>query len=136
FAYNRAMRIWRIAVVLLVASIVPRGGLADVPPSPRLTALAAKVAKDRGAEEAFWKQVADEGTPLVEDIKDPKGRLLVSFVYRARPGVKAVAMYGAPGGINGYARLEPIAGTHVFAYRALVDPAARFSYRLAPGDDF
>jgi len=108
----------------------------DAPASPRLSELAAKVAANqRGAEDAFWSRIAGEGTPLVEDVHDPAGRLLVTFVYRARPDTRAVALYNAPGGIYGYARLEQLAGTGVFAYSALVDPAARFSYVLAPGDD-
>jgi enterochelin esterase-like enzyme len=44
-------------------------------------------------------------------------------------------MYAAPGGMYSYARLARLAGTDVFAYSALVDPSARFSYVLAPGDD-
>jgi len=129
------MRIWPIAMVVVVMASRAYG---DVAMSPRLAALAAKVAaKERGAEDAFWKQVSDEGTPLVEDTRDPRGRLLVTFVYRARPDTRAVAIYDAPGGINGgYARLDRLAGTGVFAYSALVDPAARFTYFFAPGDDF
>lgn len=129
------MRTWLATVVLLA---VVSSAHADPPTSPRLAALAAKVAaRQRGAEDAFWKQAADEGTPLVEDIKDPRGRLLVTFVYRARPDTRAVAVYNAPEGMNGgYARLERLAGTGVFAYSALVDPRARFAYLFAPGDDF
>lgn len=109
----------------------------DGPTSPRLAALSAKVAAgERGAEDTFWKQVTDEGTPIVEDIHDPKGRLLVTFLYRARPDIHAVAMFGAPdGAAAGYARLERLAGTAVFAHSALVDPAARIAYNLVPGDD-
>jgi hypothetical protein len=121
-----------VAAVLVVAARAD----ADAPVSPRLAALAAQVAaKQRGAEDAFWNQVAGEGTPLVEDTRDPKGRLLVTFVYRAKPDTRAVAMYAAPGGIYSYAQLARLAGTGVFAYSALVDPSARFSYVLAPGDD-
>jgi enterochelin esterase family protein len=110
---------------------------ADAPASPRLAAFAAKVAaKERGAEDAFWKQVTDEGTPMVEDVHDPKGRLLVTFLYRAKPDTRVVAMIGAPdGGSAGYARLQRLAGTAVFAHSALVDRTARFSYMFAPGDD-
>jgi enterochelin esterase-like enzyme len=110
---------------------------ADAPASPRLAALAAKVAaKERGAEDVFWKQVADEGTPMVEDIHDPKGRLLVTFLYRARPDTRVVSMFGAPDGAAvGYAKLERLAGTAVFARSALTDPTARFTYILLPGDD-
>jgi len=128
------MRILALAVAAVL--VIAARADADAPVSPRLAALAAQVAaKQRGAEDAFWNQVAGEGTPLVEDTRDPKGRLLVTFVYRARPDTRAVAMYAAPGGIYSYAQLARLAGTGVFAYSALVDPSARFSYVLAPGDD-
>jgi hypothetical protein len=127
------MRIWAVVVAVVVIGAEAHAG---GPVSPRLAALAVRVAaKQRGAEDAFWKQVADEGAPLVEDTRDPEGRLLVTFVYRAKPDTRAVALYSAPGGIYSYARLERLAGTDVFAYSALVAPSARFSYVLAPGDD-
>src|SRR5262245_833542 len=106
------MRSW----ILVIAAVAISSPASAAPTSPRLAALAAQVAtKQRGVEDAFWKQVADEGTPLVEDTHDPKGRLLLTFVYRARPDTRAVAMYAAPGGMYSYARLERIAGTGVFA---------------------
>ncbi|HEX4421641.1 MAG TPA: alpha/beta hydrolase-fold protein [Kofleriaceae bacterium] len=136
------MRISPVVIAVVVGVIAGVAGVrsspahADPPASPRLAALAAKVAANqRGAEDAFWRQVTDEGTPLVEDIGDARGRLLLTFVYRARPDTRAVAMYNAPGGIYSYARLARLPGTGVFAYSALVDPSARFSYVLAPGDD-
>jgi enterochelin esterase family protein len=128
------MRICPVVVAAVVA--IGSRAYAEAPVSPRLAELAAKVAANqRGAEAAFWTRVAGEGTPLVEDTRDPKGRLLLTFVYRAKPDTRAVAMYAAPGGMFSYARLARLAGTDVFAYSALVDPSARFSYVLAPGDD-
>jgi enterochelin esterase-like enzyme len=118
---------------LLVLLLVGRVAAAEPSPSPRLSALAAKPA----TQDAFWKQLATEGTPLVEDIKDPKGRLLVSFLYRAKPGTKHVALYNAPNGtLLGYQALAHIPKTETFAWSALVAPDARFTYFLAPGDNF
>jgi enterochelin esterase family protein len=118
---------------LLVLALLCRVVAAEPSPSPRLAALAAKPA----TQDAFWKQVATEGTPLVEDIKDPKGRLLVSFLYRAKPGTKHVAMYNAPNGtLFGYQQLARIPKTDTFAWSTLVAPDARFTYFLAPGDNF
>lgn len=125
------MRAWVMMVVVMLGAVSLAH--AGPPPSPRIAALAARPA----TVSAFWKQAASEGTPIVEDVHDPKGRLLVTFVYRARPGTKHVAMYNAPTlAPAGYARLERIAGTDVFAWSALVDPAARFTYWFAPDDDF
>ena len=129
------MRSCVVAAVAAAAAIATPAH-ADPPASPRLAALATQVAaRQRGAEDAFWTQAVADGTPLVEDVHDPKGRLLLTFLYRARPDTRAVALYVAPGGIYNYARLERLAGTGVFAYSALVEPSARFSYVLAPGDD-
>jgi enterochelin esterase-like enzyme len=129
-----------VAIAWVLLLVGPARG--DGPTSPRLAALSARVAAgERGAEDTFWKQVSEEGTPIVEHVPDAKGRLLVTFLYRARPDIHAVAMFGAPDGAPGmplghYARLERLRGTSVFAHSALVDPAARITYILVPGDDF
>jgi enterochelin esterase family protein len=123
------MCIW-VSVSLLVLGLSPAS--AEPPVSPRIAALAAAPA----TMDAFWERVTAEGTPLVEDINDPKGRLLVTFVYRATPGLSHVAVYQAPGGNSGYAQLKQVVGTDVFAWSTLVDPATRFTYSLAPGDNY
>lgn len=120
--------------------VTPARGDASV--SPRLAELSARIAAgERGAEDAFWKRVSAEGAPLIEDVHDAKGRLLVTFLYRAQPDTRAVAMFGAPDGAPGfpigtYAALERVPKTSVFAHSALVDPTARITYVLVPGDDF
>jgi hypothetical protein len=86
------MRIW---VSLLVLGVSPV--YAEPPASPRIAALAAAPS----TADAFWGRVTAEGTPLVEDVKDPKGRLLVTFVYRATPDITHVAVYQAPGAVAG-----------------------------------
>jgi enterochelin esterase family protein len=130
------MRPW----VMLVIVCWGAASIASAQPvsSPRIEALTKKlVAKERDAEDAFWKQLAVEGTPIVEDIKDPKGRALITFVYRAKPATKAVAVYGTPNGeAVGYAKMSRLANSNVFAVSVLADPRARFMYWLAPGDDF
>src|ERR1044071_2428626 len=99
-----------VAIAWTLLFLAPARG--DGPTSPRLAELSSKVAAgDHSAEDTFWKQVTDEGTPLVEDVHDAKGRLLVTFLYRAQPDTSAVAMFGAPDGaasipLSGYASLE------------------------------
>ena len=132
------------SVIVAIACTLLRVGPArgDELASPRLAELSAKVAaQERGAEDTFWRRVTDEGTPMVEDVHDAKGRLLVTFLYRAQPDTRAVAMFGAPGGapafpLGGYAKLARLTGTSVFAHSELVNPAARITYILVPGDDF
>jgi enterochelin esterase-like enzyme len=129
-----------VAIAWTLLLVAPARG--DGTASPRLAELYAKVgAGERGAEDTFWKRVTDEGTPMVEDVHDLKGRLLVTFLYRARPETRAVAMFGAPDGapgfpLGGYVGLERLTGTSVFAHSALVNPASRITYILVPGDDF
>ena len=125
------MHAWVIAVVVVVVSA--SSVRADTPHSPRLDALAAAPS----TANVFWARLATEGTPIVEDVGDSRGRLLVTFVYRAKPGITHVAAYGVPSGDNGnYARLARVKGTDAFAWSVLLEPSARFTYRLAPGDDF
>ena len=128
---TRLMLVLILAAHATIASAQPAP--ANPPSSPRLTVLATKPATEAG----FWKQVATEGTPLVEDVKDPKGRLLVSFIYRAKPGTKYVAMYNAPNQRTfGHQQLTRIPKTNTFAWSGLVSPDARFTYWLSPGDNF
>ena len=56
------------------------------PQSPTLQRLQAELAEKRpGALKAFWKQVAKQGTPLVEPLDAE--RVLVTFLWRQqRPG--------------------------------------------------
>ena len=121
------MRAWVIALVMCFAA----SAHADPPTSPQIDALA----KAPSSASEFWARVAKAGTPIVEDVGDPHGRLLVTFVYRAKPGVTHVAAYGVPSGEN-YARLVRVKGTDAFAWSTMLEPSARFTYRLAPGDDF
>ena len=75
--------------------------------SPRIWTLAAKP----WTVDEFWKQVEAEGTPIVENVFDPDGRVLVTFVYRAGPATKHVALYHVPSGEQiGYAQMERIPG--------------------------
>jgi enterochelin esterase family protein len=117
-----------IALAMLVALRVH----ASPPQSPRIAALAAKPA----SAPALWKQLAVEGTPMIEDVHDPSGRLLVTFVYRAKPGITRVAVLRAPTLANAdFAQLERVAGTDAFAWSVLVDPTARFTYFFVPNND-
>jgi enterochelin esterase-like enzyme len=124
------MRSWWIVAVLVTLLC----GVAHSSPylSPRIATLAAKP----WTVDEFWNQVEAEGTPIVENVFDPQGRVLVTFVYRAGPAIKHVALYHVPSEEQGgYAQMERIPGTNVFAWSAFVEPTARFTYALAPGDD-
>ena len=63
----------------------------DPNPSPRINALGKQAADGNADINAFWKQVAAEGTPLVESIeKDPQHQLICRFEYKSRYNTSVV----------------------------------------------
>lgn len=63
-----------------------RIGYRDPLLSPRLIALQQRLADgDHAALESFWKEVAEQGTPLVEPLEGVEDRVLVTFLVRAEP---------------------------------------------------
>ena len=114
-----------LAVNIVAASAVAR---ADPPPSPRMTALADKLAAhERGAEDSFWRQLATEGTPIFEDVHEP-GRVLVTFVWRGKPDTQHVAVIGPVMSPSPEADLLRVPGSNVFARSLLLPESARFNY--------
>ncbi|MBN3828950.1 DUF3327 domain-containing protein [Burkholderia sp. Ac-20384] len=135
-------RAYRLAIV----SRVPRAQQhAPVPgiASPRVAQLAAELAAG-GSTDAFWREVAASGTPLVEPVPAQPARTdatiarglnppdeatrLVTFLWRgARDNVRVL---GSPSGEHDTLRHLP--GSDVW-YRSYVVPATtRISYLLAP----
>jgi len=101
---------------------------ADEPHSPRLDALTKKLAShERGAEEAFWRQVAADGTPIIEDAHEP-GHLLVSFVWRGSATTKRVQLIGPVDPPQPEADLERIPGSNTFATTLSLPDTGRFIY--------
>ena len=120
------MRRWLVIVVLLVAAVANAG-----PASPRIAVLTAQLAKhERGAEAAFWTQVARDGGPIVEP--GDGDHMLVTFVWRGDAKTKRVVMWGPVPSTQELARLP---GSNVF-YATLTLPAtARFTYGFALDDE-
>ena len=114
------------ARVTLQALAVPPEAAAPPPQliSPTLSALARKVAVGGGTE-AFWAEVARQGTPLVEARDD--GQVLLTFLAR---GVRANArLIGAPSSDHEW--LSRLAGSDVWFKSFVVPPETRLSYRIA-----
>ena len=73
-------------IVEEVLTPAERIGYRDPLLSPRLVALQQRLAgDDRAALDGFWKEVAEQGTPLVEPIEGDAGQVLVTFLVRAEP---------------------------------------------------
>ncbi|WP_313079203.1 enterochelin esterase [Pulveribacter sp.] len=100
---------------------------APAPDSPRLRALAQALAEG-GDTEAFWRERAQQGTPLVEPL--PEGQSLVTFLWRGTPGTRSVRLFGSPSG--NHDPLVRLGASDVWWTSFRMPSSARLSYRLAP----
>jgi enterochelin esterase-like enzyme len=109
----------------------------DPNPSPRIDALRKQVVAGNADLEAFWKQVAAEGTPLVESInKDPQHQL-VTFLWRGNSETRNVFPVGSFK-IGGRYPLDyvfhQIPHTDVWYLTVRLPTGARFTYGLSVND--
>lgn len=89
--------------------------------SPRISALAAG-----GNADAFWRKIAAEGTPMVEDAD--KDEAIVTFLWRGAS--RNVRLFGAPS--NDHEWLDRLQGTDIWFKSFRVPDSLRLSYKLAP----
>jgi enterochelin esterase-like enzyme len=129
-----------IPVVFLLAagnSLIKNVRTQESPKSPRLTALATRIAQgDSDAIERFWEEVAEQGTPLVEPIEGDWSHVLVTFLYRSGEDTKNVVTFVDRGlwkDIDSN-RMERFRTTDIWfrTYRFRKD--ARFTYSLSVND--
>lgn len=119
------MRNLVVVIGVLLASGVAR---ADGPSSPRLAAFEKKLAAhERGAEEAFWRQVVAEGTPIIEDLHEP-GHLVVTFVWRGSASTQRVTLNGPVTPPQPEAELARVPGSNTFATTLSLPDNGRFNY--------
>jgi enterochelin esterase family protein len=107
----------------------------DADPSPRIQALRSEIAAGNSTE-AFWKEMATRGTPLVEPFGSDGKYQLVTFLWRELLETKSVVVLGS--------FLDPVSpqdlamhrlGTSDVWYLTSKLPAgARFTYTLSPND--
>jgi enterochelin esterase-like enzyme len=107
----------------------------DADPSPRIQALRSEIAAGNSTE-AFWKEMAARGTPLVEPFGSDGRYQLVTFLWRATHETRNVLV---PGSFLGPVSPHDLAmqrlGTSDVWYLTLKMPAgARFTYSLSPND--
>ncbi|WP_313622013.1 enterochelin esterase [Achromobacter sp.] len=98
---------------------------APVIDSPRLAALAQTLAQG-GTTAAFWEEVAQKGTPLVERVDAANDR--VTFLWRGAE--RNVRLFGGPS--TDHAQLSRLGNSDVWYVSFVVPRSARLSYRLAP----
>lgn len=98
----------------------------DTPMGPRLKKLQQALVQGQSTD-AFWQQVQQQGTPLVEPWEG--GQLLVTFLWRDQ-GNHNVRLFGSPSGDHN--PLRKLGGSDVWWTSVVMDPRARLSYVLAP----
>ena len=109
----------------------------DPYPSPRIQALRQQIATERGNPETFWRQVAQEGTPLVEPFGTEGKYQLVTFLWRAKFETRNVLVSGSfevPKQNSLDFAMHRLADTDVWYLTLKLPKGARFSYRLSPND--
>lgn len=102
----------------------------ELPQSPRIRALAEAVHRGTGTD-AFWRDVAQTGTPLVEPApaaQDGTPMVLLTFLWRGP--VRNVTLLGSPSG--NHDALQRLGETDVWYQTYTVPASTRLSYQLAP----
>jgi enterochelin esterase-like enzyme len=101
--------------------------LSDRIDSPRLQQL------DPSRTEEFWAEVAERGTPLVEQAADDE--VWLTFLYRSHEPLKSVSVFGGPAGWDPPANvMHHLAGTDVWYLTFRVRADLRCTYSLAVDD--
>ncbi len=136
----------RAAISLLLC--LPHAGAGQQQPtsprvSPRLAALQKQLeAGNRSALESFWKEVTNEGTPIVEPIPGDGKHVLVTFLWRGGDDIKNFVLFSPVGAPYWdfsrdqlvQSQLTHLAGTNVWYKTYWLRKDARFSYLLSPND--
>ncbi len=73
----------------------------NTPISPRITALQdALTSGNAAALEAFWQEIIEHGTPMIEAIERDEKHYLVTFLWRDQGETRNVVVYGGPTGLD------------------------------------
>jgi len=113
----------------LSRALAPRAASGDgdrrEPESPRLRALQKGLASGAGTE-AFWAEMARQGTPLVEPLSGDES--LVTFLWRGQHD--SVRLFGSPSG--NHDPMQRLGDSDVWWATFRMPDTARLSYRIAP----
>lgn len=105
-------------------------------PSPRIEALRKQIVSGNSSTDAFWKEVAEHGTPLIEPFGSDARYQLVTFLWRAQHDTRNVEVRGSfegPASPSDLA-LHLIENSDVWYLTAKLPAGARFTYQLSPND--
>jgi enterochelin esterase-like enzyme len=110
------------------------GEWSDPDPSPRIQALRKQIASGQTNTESFWKEIATQGTPLVEQLD--ANYWLVTFLWRAQHDTRRVIVTGSfsvPGPTPNNL-MHRIGDSDVWYLTLKLPKGARFTYRLVPNN--
>jgi len=103
--------------------------LDDQPLSPRLAALHDLLKSgDRVALDSFWKEIEQNGAPMIEPAKDSDREMLVTMLWRAREETKNVFVFRL-GEVN--KPMTRLLDTDLWYKTFQLQKGARFIYQLA-----
>ncbi len=105
-------------------------------PSPRIQSLRSQIAESRKNTDSFWKQVAQDGTPLIEPYGSDGKYQLVTFLWRSTHDTRNVFVRGSFLGVGTPAdySMHQIANSDVWYLTLKLPSGARFTYQLSPND--
>ena len=103
--------------------------------SPRIKALRSSIESGReGSLDAFWQEIQNRGSPIIEPLPGDTKNMLVTFLWRDTPNTHNVMILRLP-----YAAATPddylmnrLSDTDVWYATVLVDRKVRFEYTVAP----
>jgi len=138
FASRIVTRVFMLLVITatlainVLASVVDQeksGSLSDQPSSPRLLALRNRlISGDRTALDKFWKEIDEQGAPIIEPAADSDHEMLVTMLWRAREETKNVFVFRLGDVSKSMARLLD---TDLWYKTFRLEKGARFTYQLA-----
>src|SRR6185503_17618913 len=106
------------------------GTLNDQPSSPRLLALRDRLtAGDRTALDKFWKEISEQGAPVIEPATDNDRDVLVTMLWRAREEPTNVFVFRLGDVSKPMARMLD---TDLWYKTFRLQKGARFIYQFAP----
>jgi enterochelin esterase-like enzyme len=104
--------------------------------SPRLFALQKEIqGGNRAAAEAFWKEIAEKGSPLVEPVPGDSRNVLITFLWRGDASTRNVVMLGGIAGTDFAGNQMTRLPDTDFWYKTFkTRNDARFTYSISQND--
>src|SRR5262249_24662231 len=103
--------------------------LADPLSSPRLLALRDRLTSgDRAALDKFWKEISEQGAPIIEPATDNDREVLVTMLWRAREETRNVFVFRLGDVSKSMTRLLD---TDLWYKTLRLQRGARFTYQFA-----